>query len=248
MPGNYLYINQLDKVDWEQASKKAYAEVNSVAVWRIAVADLIPALQNLQALLLPEEIEKIVRYKQEKDRNHQLISKAVLRILFGRYTGTDPKEIKFELDKNKKPCLASAFSDALQFNVSHSGSWVLITIATVPVGIDVEQVNASFTYQNLLSFTFNPQEVNYIEQSERPRESFYQLWTRKECLLKATGKGLVDDLAAIPCLNGVHQNPETITGSNQSWQITSFNVDENHVASAAFYPVKTALRLFNFQL
>ncbi|RYE30625.1 MAG: 4'-phosphopantetheinyl transferase superfamily protein [Sphingobacteriaceae bacterium] len=127
-------------------------------------------------------------------------------------------------------------------------SWILIAISNNQIGIDLEQINASFTYQNLLDFSFNLDEKNYIQTSAFPHQSFYKLWTRKEALLKATGKGLIDELALIPSLNGNHQNPTQLTSSAESWQINSFKVDENHIASTAFIPVKTALQFFNFQL
>ncbi|MVN22466.1 4'-phosphopantetheinyl transferase family protein [Mucilaginibacter arboris] len=248
MASTRLYINNLSQTTWIKAPEKVYADFSSVAVWKASVSQLKPHLQNLQALLSVPETEKALRYKQENDRNQHVLSKAVLRILLSRYTGIDPKEIRFKADQNKKPCLENAFSGQLHFNVSHSGNCILVAIADTPVGIDVEKINASFTYQNMLNFSFNQEEADFIENSAHPIQSFYQLWTRKECLLKATGKGLVDDLTAIPGLDGIHPNPETIIQSAENWEITSFKVDENHVGSVSFNPVKTALQFFNFQL
>jgi len=245
---SHLTINYLSEPDWKEASEETYANFGSVMVWRGAISSFVPYLNDLQALLHPQEIEKAMRYRQENDRRQRIISKAVLRILVGRFIKVDPKEIRFKSDKNKKPYLESTISGNLHFNVSHSGNWILIALAANPVGVDVEQMDASFTYQNMLSFSFNKEEISYIKSAKIPYQNFYKLWTRKESLLKATGKGLVDDLTLIPSLDGVHQDPTQITGSAENWQISSFNVDENHVGSVSFMQIKTALQLLNFRL
>ena len=243
-----IYINYLPGLKWQTAAFETSGNLDFVAVWRINVAGFKPFLTALQPLLSPQEIEKISRYKQENDQHHSLIGKAVLRILLGRYLNVDAKVIQFKSAKNKKPELENNFGRNLHFNISHSGNWVLIAISNSEIGVDVEKMNTSFTYKNLLSFGFNPQEIDFIENSDLPYQSFYELWTRKESLLKATGKGLVDELLHVPSLTGVHQNPIELIGSAENWQVLSFPVDENHTGSVAFIPIKTALEIFNFRL
>lgn len=248
MPGNYICVDTLGEPLWKEAPTEIDTELYPVAVWRTAVYSFVPYLKYLQTLLQPLEKERAMRYQQESDRQQRIIGKAVLRILLGKYAGIDPKEIRFRSDRNKKPVVENTIPKALHFNVSHSGDWILIALSANEIGIDIEQMNASFTWQNMLSFSFSPPEIVFIEQSFLPDQSFYRLWTRKECLLKATGKGLVDELPLVPSLDGLHQNPIQITQSAENWQVTSFKVDENHVGSVAFCPVKTALQFFNFRL
>lgn len=247
MAGSYIHV-QTTKAIWADAAASAYFDLKNIDVWRINMTTLVPHLSDLQKLLDLQETEKTQRYHQEKDRQSRIISRAVLRILLGRYLATGPKEIRFQLDYNKKLLLQNISAKNLHFNVSHSGDWILIAFSINPIGVDVEQINTSFTYQNLLDFSFSLEEKNYLESGINQHKNFYKLWTRKEALLKATGKGLIDDLISIPSLDGIHQNPEHIIGSAESWQITSFEVDKNHLGSAAFMPVKTVLRFFNFQL
>lgn len=247
MAESYLHV-QTTKAIWADAAASAYFDSENIDVWRINITTLVPHLSDLQKLLDLQETEKTQRYHQEKDRQSRIISRAVLRILLGRYLATGPKEIRFQLNYNKKLLLQNISAKNLHFNVSHSGDWILIAVSINPIGVDAEQINASFTYQNLLDFSFSLEEKNYIQSAANSHQSFYKLWTRKEALLKATGKGLIDDLISVPSLDGIHQNPEHITGSAESWQITSFEIDENHLGSAAFMPVKTALRFFSFQL
>jgi len=61
-------------------------------------------------------------------------------------------------------------------------------------------------------------------------------WTRKEALTKATAKGLDDNLKDIPCLDGPHSVSTAIVPEVEtSWRVNSFEVDEDHVGSVAFY-------------
>lgn len=241
-------INHFPVLKWQKAPEEAFFNPFAIAVWRINVLVSTPFLEDLKPLLSTQETEKFWHYQQETDRQHCLISKAALRMLLGQYLHVEPKLVSFVVGKNKKPELENTFGRNLHFNISHSGNWVLIAIAETPLGIDIEKMNASFTWQNLLSFGFNKQEINIIEQSALPFQSFYQLWTRKESLLKATGKGLVDELSLVPSLDGVHQNPTEIIGSVENWQVLSFPVDKNHIGSVAFMPIKTVCQFFNFQL
>lgn len=242
-----LYFNNLSYPNWCYTSDKNNLNTSTVAVWRIEIAAFIIRLELFKSLISVPELEKAMRYKQKNDWQTRIISKAVLRILLGRYTKTNPKEIGFSTDQNKKPCLENNDFKQLHFNISHSGNWILIVIADTPVGVDLERMNASFTDQNMLDYSFSPDEISFINQSKLPHLSFYKLWTRKEALLKATGQGLINELNKVPSLDGLYPIP-TIVKSEKNWQITSFNIDEEHVGSVAFYPVKTALQFFNFQL
>jgi 4'-phosphopantetheinyl transferase len=68
-------------------------------------------------------------------------------------------------------------------------------------------------------------EIKYILNHPHPFSAFYKLWTRKEALLKASGRGIVDDLTAIPSLDGVHT--ATLGGTiHADQQIVSFQACE----------------------
>ncbi|RYF52359.1 MAG: 4'-phosphopantetheinyl transferase superfamily protein [Cytophagaceae bacterium] len=247
MQNSYLDIQSIT-ANWENPDQKVYADLKEIHIWRIRTAAFSSDLEKFKSLLTFAETEKINRYKSAASRQTRILSRAILKILLGRYLSLNPDEITFKSDQHKKPIIDNVILKNINFNVSHSGSWILIAIATNPVGVDLEYTDASFTYQNLLDFSFSFEEKNYIQTSKIPHQSFYKLWTRKEALLKATGKGLIDELALIPSLDGLHQNPSQLINSAESWQITSFSIDENHIASTAFMSVKTALQFLNFQL
>ena len=84
------------------------------------------------------------RFRFEKDRRRYLIGRGGLRTLLGRYLDLAPQDLRFETAAAGKPHLASGQGE-LQFNLAHSGEFVLIAIAeSRKVGIDVEEIRDDF--------------------------------------------------------------------------------------------------------
>ena len=82
------------------------------------------------------------------------------------------------------------------FNISHSGGFVAVALGDGQVGIDLQTVNTDFDPIPLAERFFSPEESASIKQAtkaERP-DLFFALWTRKEALGKALGRGLADTL------------------------------------------------------
>mgnify|MGYP006279419179 CR=1 FL=1 len=96
-----------------------------------------------------------------------------------------------DLDNFKKPFLINS---PFQFNISHSGDWLMVGISMSPIGVDIEQVK-DIPERNLIEkYYFSDQ---YFENARHvpPAEAvtfFYQEWVRIEAILKAHGVGLLD--------------------------------------------------------
>lgn len=79
----------------------------------------------------------------------------------------------------------------LGFNLSHSGDWIVL--ATAPgceVGVDIENVDPTFPALEIADEFFLPSERKWIGAGKDPTLRFFQLWTAKEALMKATGEGM----------------------------------------------------------
>ena len=74
-----------------------------------------------------------------------------------------------------------------QFNISHSGDWVVCAASNAPIGVDIERIQPD----NLVvaQEVFVPQELNWMHQCDSDQR-FCQLWTLKEAVMKFFGKGL----------------------------------------------------------
>ena len=132
------------------------------------------------------------RFRFEKDRRRYLIGRGGLRTLLGRYLDLAPQDLRFETAAAGKPHLASGQGE-LQFNMAHSGEFVLIAIAEGrKVGIDVEEIRDDFDAGELAAHFFSPGEQRDLETLTGciKIEAFFECWTRKEAYVKARGEGL----------------------------------------------------------
>jgi 4'-phosphopantetheinyl transferase len=106
--------------------------------------------------------------------------------------GLAGKDLVFGYEATGRPHLVD-IAAAPDFNVSHSDDVVLIAISWVGrIGVDIEAVRPMEDLQGLAGQMMHPIEWDsFIGLSEDQRTAhFFQLWTRKEALLKASGVGL----------------------------------------------------------
>ena len=87
----------------------------------------------------------------------------------------------------------------VHFSVSHSGDFVAVALAPMPVGIDLQQHkshgDAIARHRKLASRYFHPKEQTYLEDDLW--EGFFRIWTAKESFVKRTGRGIDHNHAEI---------------------------------------------------
>jgi 4'-phosphopantetheinyl transferase len=195
------------------------------------------------ALLHAEELRRAQRYHRFEDYYRCLLGRAAQRLVLGAYLGLAPAQLHFESGINKKPRLREA--PTLHYNVSHTGDWVVLAVAEAEVGIDIEQLAPCFAFQDVLDYSFSPAEKAFVEHSPVPHHAFYQLWTRKEAFVKATGRGIDAEFSQVPALAGEH----LLAGSAvvPRWAVSSFEAAAGYVAAVA-YPASLAGALHFYDL
>ena len=83
----------------------------------------------------------------------------------------------------------------IYFNLSHSGVWAICSIGTVENGCDVERIREKTL--GIAKRFFPEEEKEWISQADSDaarRERFTRLWTLRESYVKATGKGMAEEL------------------------------------------------------
>ena len=128
----------------------------------------------------------------ERDRREYVISHGAVRMVLSGYSGIAPEDLEFEIAENGKPQLLQQFTD-LRFNLSHTEGLALIAVTRGrEVGVDVERVDESITFQDIAEHYFEPRELwdLRIAPPEQRVTRFFEVWTRKEAALKATGEGI----------------------------------------------------------
>ena len=110
----------------------------------------------------------------------------------------------------------------------------------------MERSEPDFNFEEVLVHSFSEQEIELINSSGNRRQLFYKLWTRKEALIKASSKGIDDDLAKIPCLDGAHILSSRILNSEEEWFVSSFQPEDEYAGSIA-YKGSEHLNFLNFR-
>jgi 4'-phosphopantetheinyl transferase len=154
---------------------------------------------RLYTTLTADERNRSARFQFECDQQHFIVARGVLRDLLGRYLQTQPGKIRFVYNAFGKPDLGPEFGNRLKFNLSHSGRFAVIAIATAAdVGVDLEYIRAESDYADIARHFFSAAEIDYLIAlpSHLYAESFFSCWTKKEAYLKACGEGLARPLSS----------------------------------------------------
>ena len=181
------------KCFWHEPPKEIRLHRDQVHVYCLELDWLRSKLQNIQALLSPDEMERAHRYHFEIDQRRFILRRGFLRQLLGAYLRIAPSQIRFSVNEYGKPALDSSLNAYLRFNLSFSEDLVLFAIAYErEVGVDVERVRSDFEIDAVARRFFSTLEQSFLRKlpHHHQAEAFFCGWTRKEAYLKAHGRGL----------------------------------------------------------
>jgi 4'-phosphopantetheinyl transferase len=189
----------------------AFSKTQELPQSRRLKGGVIVYLVDSEEVVLPADYRKVLSIEelQKSDvfafswlKKRFSVGRYYLRYLLGACLGEDPAKIVFCRGVNGRPHLGPDFP--LCFSVSYSRTMIALGIAEGPLGVDIEFVDPEFGFSDVVSHYFSTREAGFILNSADSTDAFFMLWTRKEALLKGVGLGLVDDLHAIPSLDGAH--------------------------------------------
>jgi len=168
--------------------------------------------------VLPSEMRKeILRNKLIEARKAKLIGRLMLlHQLNCSKSGYSLED--WELDKAKKPFIKNWNN----FNISHSGEFVVLCISTHMVGIDIEQIKDLEDFFTLSAF-FTLDEKRFVANSSQPAYAFYEIWVKKEAYLKAVGIGLSIKLDSFSCLG------QMISFNNLNFSFTQLFIHPGYI-------------------
>jgi 4'-phosphopantetheinyl transferase len=173
---------------------------DEVQVWYACLDLPGSALCRFYAALAPDEKFKAAQFKFHVDRCRFIARRGILRSLLAKHIGIAPAEVELLCSEQGKTCIAAHQSSRIRFSVSHSRWLAMYALALDrDVGIDVERIDRSLAWQDISKAFFSGSEQDVISRlpSARQPESFFEIWTRKESLLKAFGMGFLFDPAQI---------------------------------------------------
>ncbi|WP_233840280.1 4'-phosphopantetheinyl transferase superfamily protein [Dyella sp. 2HG41-7] len=162
-----------------------------------------------------------------------------LRALLGAYLGLSADAVAFVEGEHGRPELAEPWNRHLQFNWSHSGDIALVALARgIVPGIDVERLRPRAHAMEIAERFFHPDETSALtalDDAQRD-QGFLQLWTGKEAVLKAMGRGIAFGLDRLR-LTVSPATPQLIwlDGDDATqWQLQPISLNAGYVACVAW--------------
>ena len=202
-----------------------------VTVFRLKLPDKEQFVAEWHSLLQPREQQRAARFSQLANRNAYILGRGLFRLIGSQLMGQSPQTVSIETTPAGKPFLCHALNWYL--SVSHTGDWVVLAVGQTPVGVDVEYLNTRFIIDDLIPSVLTITEQRAMTESTNARLLFYKLWTRKEALVKATGKGIGDDFVNVPALEGTHSVDSQLIGGVGPWYVRSFLVADSYPTALA---------------
>jgi 4'-phosphopantetheinyl transferase len=168
-----------------------------VHVWQASLSDWLA--EGVRHVLSPDEITRADRFHFDRDRNHFIAARGLLRTLLSAYLGINSDELMFSYSDKGKPSLNDAQRNAINFNLAHSHGRVIYAFAhSREVGVDLEQIKEDLQGEQIAERFFSPREIEMLKgvPAKLKKEAFFNCWTRKEAYIKARGEGLLMSLDA----------------------------------------------------
>jgi 4'-phosphopantetheinyl transferase len=212
-------------------------EGNDVHVWFARAPGHSPHTVIYKTLLSSDELDRMARFRFERDREAFAFAHGVLRNLLGAYLRVPPMDLRFDYSKHGKPSVFLPTGADIQFNLSHTAGAVLVGICrNREIGVDIEKVRNDFELMSIAARFYTASEresLLCLPEAERA-QAFFHCWTRKEAILKARGDGLSFPLDHLE----VSVTPEeAMVGLENSearrWWILPLNVPAGYAAAVA---------------
>ena len=163
---------------------------------------------------------------------------APLLALLARYLGGEPSDIHLAVGEHGRPRFDPAPDPALDFNWSHSGNHAVVVLARhVAPGIDLERLRERSNALPLAQRFFHPGEAAMLAALPVAQRStaFLELWTAKEAVLKATGRGIAFGLHRLRVARDTPLRLAWLDGDDaNAWQLQRLHVDDRYVAALAW--------------
>jgi 4'-phosphopantetheinyl transferase len=187
---------------------------------------------NRYAVLDDEERRRAARFVAPLHQRRFIAAHVMLREVLARFLQAAPDAVTFTFNLNKKPSLSGSFANQLQFNLSHSEDFaVLAIVRSGDIGIDIEHITADNKLDIAERF-FSTNEIATLSAMPQTLQSaaFFQIWARKEAIIKAIGKGLEQSLSSFSV--SINHEMEEVTVDQRKWLLYPLELHPDFAAAA----------------
>ena len=162
----------------------------------------LPAEERFLRLLDDVEQGRFEAYRQDADKRRFLTGRVLAKTVAAERLGIPVDSVEFDAtceDCGKQHGRPHVPGEDLTLSISHSGDLIGVAATpSVPVGLDVETATRKAD-DGLIEYALSPAETAHLTglTDAEKANAFFVYWTRKEAVMKATGKGLRIPLKSI---------------------------------------------------
>lgn len=229
---------------------------NQVHLWQLDLRAMRARQEFWRTLLSPEEIARANRFRFVEDAARFICAHGARREILAFYTRTSPHKLQFSRNDFGKPFLTDNRVLDLRFNLAYGGETALFVVAQAQeIGVDIERCVTDFydneiepNYLSATIFSENERREFLQWNQQQKTRAFFRLWTRKEAVLKALGRGFSLDARQLEigfagkC--GVVHSEFDDEKPYVYWR--DLNLDEKYVATLATQNDEARLLTHNF--
>lgn len=222
--------------------------------WAFNCGSWLPTRQDWELLssgVDSHDKEQIGRFVFKRDAKNAMVGRFLTKKFVSEATGLAWKEIKILRDSvHHKPYFPEY---NVQFNVSHSGDFVILggEVGNLNIGVDLMKIELQRCttvpeFFRLMSKQFLQEEWDFVNSQNtdaKKMAAFYRFWCLKESFTKATGTGITIDLKKI-CfkLNDFNLSESKIIDSTEvfvngikqnNWRFEESLINDSHIATVA---------------
>jgi 4'-phosphopantetheinyl transferase len=241
-------------LNWHTPSSPPTLETGQAHVWRVRLEAWREG-GELRAFLTQDEIERAQRLRIPQKRVDFTAARGALRVILAGYLGLTPQQVELAYLPDGKPRLKDPqMSAQLQFNLSHSGEWMLLALSGgTPLGVDIERIGKLEGQGWALAQLFSAAERAVLDGLPQARReaAFIAVWTLKEAVGKADGRGIRARIDAADLLRAWFSDSQAqplLNGNLKGYQIAQFSPAEGYCAALALAAEQSVkLRFLNLE-
>lgn len=244
-------------IKWIDKFPGGLLENDQIHIWQASLDYNKSKFNLLIGSLSEDEIERSNRFYFEKDRMQFIVRRGILKQIISKYLEINPKNLLFEYNPFGKPFLVTnSLKNNIKFNMSHSKNMALYCISSQKdVGIDIEFTQKKVEFHLIIERFFSHNEKAFIQKitTNKRKEAFFKIWTRKEAILKAIGKGISFPLEKVDVSfnkeNFIIRINDNDDGqcTESSWYVEDLLPTKDYVASIAIEGSNPGLILSYFK-
>ena len=196
-------------------------------------------LEKLEALLDADERATAARRVRATDRRDTVAAHGLLKELLGDWLGVAPADCRLRYGAaGEKPRLAKSSCHGIDVSMTHCDGLAACAAGLAgSVGIDAEPLDMNVDVA-LAADIFSTGEQRWLrcQPEGEVRANFLRLWTLKEAVIKADGRGLSLPLASFTLLPDPPRmiDAPSWMGAPSRWSLRQWMPTPRHIAAFAY--------------